>query len=345
MPPESVTVTVPAKVNLHLGVGPLRSDGYHDLVTVFQAVSLTDEVTVRRSDSGGPLQIRVAPAGPGLKVAQVPTDESNLAAQAAAAVLAQSGVGESGATTEGSGLRIEIRKGIPVAGGMAGGSADAAAALVATDALLGASLPREELEALAAGLGSDVNFALHGGTAIGTGRGEQITPVLARGTYHWAFTMMADGLSAGDVYRRTDEMRGAGPVPEPALPEALLAALVSGDPEAVGRHLHNDLQPAAVAMLPTLDLLLELGTDYGALGAIVSGSGPTCAFLARDAEHALDLAVSLSASGLCGAVRTGSGPVVGTRIVESSTGTPGPGAHGGAEDDDDDPGPPDLHAV
>lgn len=331
---DVVAVTVPAKVNLHLGVGPLRPDGFHHLVTVFQAVSLVDEVTVSRRAAGSGLTVSVTPAGTDLDISDVPADPTNLAAQAALAVADFAG-------QSADGLHVAIRKGIPVAGGMAGGSADAAAALVAVDALLQANAGREELENLAASLGSDVNFALHGGTAIGTGRGEQITPVLARGTYHWAFAFMLGGLSAGAVYRRTDELRGTAPVPEPAVPNALLAALATGDPAQVGPHLHNDLEAAVVAMRPELDLLLELGRDYGALGALVSGSGPTCAFLARDAEHALDLAVSLSASGVCSGVRTGRGPVAGARI---SDGIPGPDPAGPA-DGSDGPQPPDLHSV
>jgi 4-diphosphocytidyl-2-C-methyl-D-erythritol kinase len=211
-------------------------------------------------------------------------------------------------------VHLHISKAIPVAGGMAGGSADAAAALLACDALWGTRVAPEELHYLAAELGSDVPFALMGGTAIGRGRGESLTPVLTRGTLHWAFAVFEGGLSTPVVYARCDDMRGPD-VPSPQISDALLSALATGDAPAVGRALRNDLQPAAISLRPELADVLEVGEDYGALGQIVSGSGPTCAFLARDEDHALDIAVALTGTGLCRTVKRARGPVPGARVL------------------------------
>lgn len=303
---SSVTVRVPAKVNLQLSVGPRRDDGYHDLVTVFQAVSLYDELELRLGRAGSGVSLTVEGEGAG----DVPTDESNLAWRAVALVAERTGLDPD--------LRIHVRKGIPVAGGMAGGSADAAAALVACDALWHLGLHRAELEAMGAELGSDVPFSLHGGTAIGTGRGEQLTPALARGEFHWVFALAEGGLPTPAVYAECDRQREGEEVPPPRLSDALMAALRAADPVALGGALRNDLQPAAISLRPSLDLVLEVGDEYGALGGVVSGSGPTCAFLVADDEQALDLAVALSASGVCRTVRRASGPVPGARVVDAA---------------------------
>lgn len=302
MQSASVSVRVPAKVNLQLAVGPLRADGYHELVTVFAAVNLCDEVVVRASASDG---VSLTLSGEGAE--GLPTGVDNLAVRAALAVAARVGIDPA--------IEIHIHKSIPVAGGMAGGSADAAATLVACDALWKAGLRKEELSTLAADLGSDVPFALHGGIAIGTGRGEQLTPVLARGSFSWVFALADEGLSTPAVYAECDRLREGRKVKDPYVSDLLLQALVAGDPVLLGKALHNDLQPAAVSLRPSLGQLLEAGDDFGALGGIVSGSGPTCAFLARDEEHALDLAVALTATGLCRSVRRAQGPVPGARIT------------------------------
>ena len=199
---------------------------------------------------------------------------------------------------------------------MAGGSADAAATLIACDALWQLGTPREELDALAAQLGSDVNFALHGGTAIGTGRGEQLTPVLTTGHFDWVFALAEGGLSTPAVYAECDRLRGGAAVPAPQADPALLQALRAGDAPALGRAMYNDLQAAALSLRPRLAMTLETGLDHGALAGIVSGSGPTCAFLARDAGQALDIAVALTSSGTCRTVRRARGPVPGARLVE-----------------------------
>jgi 4-diphosphocytidyl-2-C-methyl-D-erythritol kinase len=299
----SVTVRAPAKINLDLAVGPLRADGFHDVATAYHAVSLYDEVIATDSDG---LVVSVS-AGTGVPVEDVPQDPSNLAAAAAMALARHVG-----RTPD---VALHITKGIPVAGGMAGGSADAAAALVACDALWGTALPRTDLVALAAGLGSDVPFALLGGTAMGTGRGEVLAPVLARGTFQWVADLADGGLSTPAVYAECDRLRGETAVPEPRVGDALMAALRAGDPDALGAALRNDLQEAACTLRPALRRTMETGREVGALGAIVSGSGPTVVFLARGPEHAIDIAVALSATGTCRAVKRAHGPVAGARVV------------------------------
>jgi 4-diphosphocytidyl-2C-methyl-D-erythritol kinase len=199
-------------------------------------------------------------------------------------------------TGEDARVAVSITKGIPVAGGCAGGSADAAAALVGADALWGTALSKEELTDLAAQLGSDVPFALHGGTALGTGRGEQLTEVLERGTYSWVLAVSEGGLSTPAVYAELDRQREAGQVAVETSPDAVLSALRQGDAVALGRALGNDLQPAALALRPTLRPVLEAARSLGALGAVVSGSGPTVAVLARDDAHAGALAAALTSS-------------------------------------------------
>jgi 4-diphosphocytidyl-2-C-methyl-D-erythritol kinase len=303
---------VPAKVNLQLAVGPVRPDGYHGVVTVYQAVSLYDEVTVRAAER---TKIRVT----GEDAASVPTGPTNLASKAVTALARATGQRARG----GSGVEIEIRKRIPVAAGLAGGSADAAATLVACNELWGTGLTQQQLCTVAARLGSDVPFALVGGTAVGRGRGEQLTAALVAGTYHWTLAFAAGGLSTPEVYATCDRLRAArsasgesGPgVPEPELSGPLMAALRSGDPAAVGPQLMNDLQPAAISLRPELRRALTAGREHGAVGVMVSGSGPTCLFLATDAVHARDLAVSLTGAGICRAVVLASGPVSGAAVI------------------------------
>ena len=299
----SVTVRAPAKVNLHLGVGPRRTDGFHDLATVFQAVSLYDELTVSEADV---LSIEIEGEG----ADNVPADASNLAARAAVALARYVG--------RDADVRISIRKGIPVAGGMAGGSADAAAALVACDALWNTALDPTVLHELASGLGSDVPFCLVGGIALGAGRGERLTTVLGRGTYHWVFALADGGLSTPSVYAELDRMRDETPALEPEVPQELLAALRTGDARRLAPLLSNDLQLPALHLKPALRRTLEAGRDAHALGAVVSGSGPTCAFLAGGEPEAVALVAALSGSGACRAVRRAHGPVPGARIVGST---------------------------
>ncbi len=304
-PTGSVTVRVPGKVNLFLGVGDRRPDGYHELTTVFHAVSLSDDVTVRTADV---LSLRVIGEG----AHEVPVDERNLAWKAA--VLMAEHVGRA------PDVDIIIEKSIPVAGGMAGGSADAAAVLVAINSLWELGVPRRDLHVMAAKLGSDVPFALHGGTALGTGRGEDLATVLARNTFHWVLAFGTGGLSTAAVYAEIDRLREAGAPPRLDDPEPLLAALSAGDPHALAPLLGNDLQPAALSLAPGLRRTLRAGGEAGALAGLVSGSGPTCAFLCSSAQSAVDVSAELAGAGVCRTVRVASGPVHGARVVPASAG-------------------------
>lgn len=291
---------VPGKVNLYLAVGDTRDDGYHELTTVFHAVSLFDEITVRTADV---LSLDVG--GEGADV--LPVDERNLAWQAAE-LLAE----HVGRTPE---VAITIEKAIPVAGGMAGGSADAAAVLVAMNALWETGVPRRDLHTLAARLGSDVPFALHGGTALGTGRGEELATVLARNTFHWVLAFGRRGMSTPAVFAEIDRLRAVGTPPRLDDPEPVLAALLAGDPTQLAPLLGNELQAAALSIDSELRRTLRAGVAAGALAGIVSGSGPTCAFLCASASAALDVGTELAGADVCRTVRVASGPVHGARVV------------------------------
>ncbi len=310
----SVTVRVPAKINLQLAVGPLRPDGYHGLVTVFHAIGLFDMVSVAAAEADS-----VAVTGEG--AGQVPADGDNLALRAVRALRAVV------AAKAGPGVAVTINKRIPVAAGLAGGSADAAAALVACNELWRAGLPVRELCEVAAGVGSDVAFAVLGGTAVGRGRGERLTPALMPAArYHWVLAFADGALSTPEVYGTLDRLRAAdggvsepSGVSEPGEPELsteLMTALRAGDVERLGRSLSNDLQAPAISLFPALRKTLEAGREFGALGALVSGSGPTCLFLARGPRHATDLAVALSGAGVCRTVTRASGPVPGATVIE-----------------------------
>lgn len=323
--PPPVTVRVPGKVNLHLSVGEPRSDGYHDLTTVFHAVSLFDEVTVAATDQPG-VEVYGEGANDDGPLA-VPADERNLAWSAVLALAKLAGREPD--------VRVVLRKQIPVAGGMAGGSADAAATLVGLSALWKLDLPRDQLGQLAAELGSDVTFALHGGTALGTGRGERLVPVLSRHSQHWVIALHHRGLSTPDTFRELDRLRGQSRPPRPARPpsatvppraggvEPVLEALASGDPRQLALLLANDLQAAAVSLEPTLRRTLRAGVEAGALAGIVSGSGPSCAFLCADQDAAIGVAAELAGVGVCRAVRVAHGPVPGARLVEDEAGPNG----------------------
>ncbi|MFD6951830.1 4-(cytidine 5'-diphospho)-2-C-methyl-D-erythritol kinase [Nocardiopsis sp. TSRI0078] len=333
---------VPAKVNLQLAVGPGREDGFHDLVNVFHAVSLFDEVTVteapprRQSPSGAGESAsegagRAAGAAPGAPsgepvlagltaggglgshLARVPLDDSNLAARAVALLAERTG--------RGFPVTVHLDKHIPVAGGMAGGSADAAAALLACDRMWGCGLSPETLSGYAADLGSDVPFALMGATAVGMGRGEILRPLAAPGRLRWVFALSPHGLSTAGVFAEYDRIRPDAP--EPRLDPALADALAGGDPAALGAALTNDLQEAALSLLPELERTLKAGSGAGALGALVSGSGPTCAFLvgggdedeAVVAEREAAVVAELEGSGLCEQVVSAYGDVPGATVL------------------------------
>jgi 4-diphosphocytidyl-2-C-methyl-D-erythritol kinase len=281
----TINVRVPAKINIYLGVGPLRPDGFHELTTIFQALELFDTVTARPAQT-----LSVTLAGP--ESTGLPADERNLAWQAAAALAEH--------WHRDPAVALHIDKAIPVAAGLAGGSADAAGALAACDALWQTATPASVLDGLAANLGSDVTFALHGGTALGTGRGEKLQPVAASGEFHWVLAAADGQLSTPAVYRELDQQRATGATRiAPADPAAVIEALSSGDVLALAAALGNDLQPAALALAPQLAATLAAGQESGALAGFVSGSGPSCVFLARDRTDAGRLSHALAVSGSC----------------------------------------------
>ncbi|GAA4352348.1 4-(cytidine 5'-diphospho)-2-C-methyl-D-erythritol kinase [Microbacterium rhizosphaerae] len=286
---DRVHVRAPGKINVFFEVGDLEEDGYHDVASAYQAVSAHEDVWAEASD-----RFTVSVSGT-VEVSGVPLDDRNLAVRAARMLAAETGYP--------GGVHLEIRKGVPVAGGMGGGSADAAAALVACDALWGTGLPSADLHALAARLGADVPFALLGGTAVGTGRGDELSPALARGRFDWVIVTSGEGLSTPDVYRELDrhrQLHAADIAPvrrRPTVDPGVLQALRAGDPTALAATMRNDLQVAALRMRPALGAILERGERMGALAGIVSGSGPTLAFLAENEESAIDLQVVLSAEG------------------------------------------------
>ena len=305
----AVAARAPAKVNVHLGVGRLRPDGYHELQTVYLAVSLFDTVTVRRAE-GLSLTVRGEGAGNDRGPSSVPLDRRNLVWQAAELLARHAGISAD--------ADLEIDKAIPAAAGLAGGSADAAAALVALDALWGTRATRGDLATLAAQLGSDVPFSLLGGVALGTHRGERLSPVLARRRWDWVLGIAGDGLSTPAVYAELDEMRAAGTLPdgaELASTEPVIAALRSGPTQALAAALSNDLQAPAIRLRPELRRALRATSDAGARAALVSGSGPTVAGLADDEDTAVRLAAELAGAGVFRTVRAVHGPVHGARLV------------------------------
>jgi 4-diphosphocytidyl-2-C-methyl-D-erythritol kinase len=300
-----VHARAPGKINVYLGVGAVMDDGYHDVATAYQAVSLYEDV---RAFPARDFSVRFT--GP-IDASRLPADGSNLAVRAAKLLAKQ--------TNHRGGVHLEIEKHVPIAGGMGGGSADAAATLLACDALWGTELSKDELHTLAARLGADVPFALLGGTAIGTGRGDQLSPALAQGTYHWVLVLPGGGLSTPEVYRELDRhrerhARDIYPVQDrPLVDTNVLQALRAGDPRMLAESLSNDLQAPAIHLNPALGDVLELGERAGALAGVVSGSGPTVAFLAADLDSALDLQIALSAAQLHALRATG--PVHGARVI------------------------------
>ena len=302
---RGVIARVPAKVNLQLAVGPLGNDGFHEVTTVFQAISLFDDVTVETAAENNGISIQVT----GQTSTGVPSDSSNLAVKAATLMIKNYDLP--------SDINIKLKKEIPVAGGMAGGSADAAGVIVGLDSLFELGLSRDEMEMVGSKIGADVPFSICGGVAIGTGRGDQITPALFKGSYNWVLALSGQGLATPSVYAECDRLREGLSISTPVVSEQLMQALRAGDAKALGKSLSNDLQPAACSLRPALRLVLDVGLDYGALGGIVSGSGPTVAFLVKDDEHAMDLTVALSSSGVISSVVRASGAVAGVRIIES----------------------------
>ncbi|MCB1274782.1 MAG: 4-(cytidine 5'-diphospho)-2-C-methyl-D-erythritol kinase [Leucobacter sp.] len=304
---RSVTVRAPGKVNLFFRVGARRPDGYHDVASLYQALGLYEEVTAEPA-RGVSLRFVGPVDGSGL-----PLDESNLCVRAARMLAEEAGVPAD--------VSLTVLKRVPIAGGMGGGSADAAATLLACDELWGTGLGRVGLRPLAARLGADVPFALEGGTAVGTGRGDELSQALAKGEFHWVLALSAGGLSTPEVYAELDRHRERHSADLPPVSEtvsvdaAALQAVRSGDREALADAMHNDLQAAALKMMPGLSAVLELGESHGALAGIVSGSGPTCAFLVPHALGAAELQAAFARSGITAIATTG--PAHGARVIET----------------------------
>lgn len=299
---DRVRVWAPGKINLVLRSGALDDSGYHPLATVFQAVSLGEDVT---ASAAAELTMRVT----GRDADRVPTGSSNLVLRAARLLQTETG------TTLGAHLRV--RKRIPVGGGMAGGSADAAATLIACNQLWSTGLSRAELTDLGVTLGADVPFALHGRTAVGLGRGDQLTPALVRGTYHWVLALQETGMSTPEVFSQLDATTDLPRAPH--LDDELLRALGSGEPDQLAPLLENDLQSAALELRPELEDVLLAAQRGGALAAVVSGSGPTVASLCLDELHAHSVAAVIDAAEVSSEVLVVSGPAPGARALEAMT--------------------------
>lgn len=332
---RAVSVSAPGKVNLFLALGAARPDGYHPLNTIFAQIGLSETVTVSplkslattapqpastapvSSASSAPAlaapaaQSDSAPAaqtgGPRIELAltrpdsNVPLDHTNLAYRAAQAV-AQQAAQRGLATPD---VRILLGKAVPVAGGMAGGSADAAATLKACNEFWQVGLSLEELAHLGAQLGADVPFGLYGGVALGTGRGDLIEPLKAApGPYYWTFALQDEGLSTAAVFKHFDATVQAPPMADMP-PGQLLAALEAGDVAEVSRHIRNDLQATAIDLRPELGQLIDLAKKAGALAAMVSGSGPTVAALSASRAVAERVALCWSLTPFCDQVVTG----------------------------------------
>ncbi|KZX20711.1 4-(cytidine 5'-diphospho)-2-C-methyl-D-erythritol kinase [Rathayibacter tanaceti] len=302
-----VHARAPGKINVFLKVGAVRDDGYHELATAFQSLSLYEDVFASEASD-----FSVSFSG-SIDTSALAVDGSNLAIKAARALARATGYR--------GGVRLEIEKNVPIAGGMGGGSADAAATLLACDALWGTACTREQLLGIAASLGADVPFSFTGGTAVGVGRGDELSPALAKGRFEWVIVLSEEGLSTPEVYSELDRHRERHlhdfrPIAAtPTIDPNVLQALRAGDAAMLADAMHNDLQAPALHLQPGLARILELGEGRGALGGLVSGSGPTVAFLAADADAALDLQLELSSARLR-AVRV-AGPVHGARLLST----------------------------
>lgn len=307
MPNQVAIADAPGKVNLFFKVGPLGEDGFHNVASLYLAVDLRETVTAQISTE---YSVKVTGSLGDFQLLAVPTDESNLVVKVAMQVKAEAG------SPEAVKLALGIDKHVPVAGGMGGGSADAAAALVAVNELLGANLSPERLQELAAGLGSDVPFALAGGAAVGVGRGDQLTEVEGVAPIYLVLILDEQGLSTPAVYRRLDDLRAerAEQVDEPSLPPELLGVLHKSNPFELAELMHNDLEEAALSLRPDLRIKITTALQHGALRAMVSGSGPTVLALASSEAAAIQIARTMKELGY-NAIAT-QGPAIATRLVD-----------------------------
>jgi 4-diphosphocytidyl-2-C-methyl-D-erythritol kinase len=287
-----VVASSPAKVNIYFAVGSFLKDGFHKVASCYQALSLREKVLVESSvhfsiDFAGDYKLQ--------SEASVPKDKSNLVYKAGDELIAL------GAKSGAEKVSFLINKSVPIAGGMAGGSADAAASLVALNELNQSGL-EDRFQEAASKLGADVPFSLIGGTAIGLGRGQVLSKIKVETVLHWVMSPSSFGLSTPQVYRKLDVMRinegvDVAHLEEPAVPEDLIVALQSGDVKSIANLMHNDLEVAAIAIRPELANILDAGRKAGSLRSMVSGSGPTIAHLAKDRVHAEQIANRLHNAG------------------------------------------------
>ncbi|MBG6083960.1 4-(cytidine 5'-diphospho)-2-C-methyl-D-erythritol kinase [Zhihengliuella flava] len=304
---RTVTARAPGKINVYFRVGPPREDGYHCVASLYLAVSLYEEVAATPREDDG-VTVRLTDESTAVREPEdFPLGPENLVVRAARLLAERTGVG--------TGVDLAVTKHVPIAGGMGGGSADAAATLVACNALWGTGLTRDQLGQLGRELGADVPFALAGGAAVGLGVGDELSPVLVRQPTHWVVLPASYGLSTPKVFSALDALRSGQDVPTPSeVDPEVLKALIAADPQALAPLLHNDLAAASVSLAPELGEALTEAVSDGALAAIVSGSGPTAALLAEDAAHARQLVVQLGDEpGL--AAHAVQGPVHGAELI------------------------------
>ncbi|MFM7014162.1 MAG: 4-(cytidine 5'-diphospho)-2-C-methyl-D-erythritol kinase [Actinomycetota bacterium] len=273
--------SAPAKVNLFFAVGAFLKDGYHEVASLYQALALREQLSMELSGRN-----HVEFCGPYQSLAEesVPRDDSNLV------FLAQKALSEFSVELANSKFDFLIKKSVPIAGGMAGGSADAAAALTLIDGRYGLELG-SKLEEIGSSFGADVPFSIRGGTAQGLGRGEVLSPIETSGTLHFVVTPNPVGLATPLVYKQLDLMRieegiDVSALAPPTLSRSLLKAVADANPEALAPLMANDLERAALRLRPELRSVLEAGEEAGALRSMISGSGPSIVHLARNRTDA-----------------------------------------------------------
>ncbi len=284
---RSYSLLAPAKINLYLEILGDRPDGYHELVMILQSIDLADKIDLRAI---GTDTIRVRCEHP-----QVPTDNSNLAYRAAQLMAQQF----PDSFAQYGGVEITIQKRIPVAAGLAGGSTDAAAVVVGIDLLWQLGLTQSELQELAAQLGSDVPFCVAGGTAIATGRGEQLSPLPSLDSLYvvlgkhrslsvstpWAYQTYRQQFGSSYVKDRQSLETRAQAVHS----GAIVKAIIHEDGVQIGQRLRNDLERIVLPEYPEVSQLRQAFQDSGALGAMMSGSGPTVFGLCQSYNQAQQL--------------------------------------------------------
>ncbi len=275
VPKEPVRLRTHAKVNLFLRVLGRREDRYHELETILHGISLADEIDVTATDSKDvEIDMELGPALAG----DMPEREDNLMWHAARALIAKGAVNR--------GVRVRLIKHIPIGAGLGGGSGNAAGALVALNELWAAGLDYDDLVAMAASVGSDVPYCIDGGTSLATARGESLTPLPSPAEMWFVLGVSRVPLHTREVYEAWDDLGQRGD----SSAAAMTMALGAGDVAEVASLLHNDLEPAAFVLRPELQAKRAALVEAGALGASLSGSGPTVFGVARNEAHAAEVA-------------------------------------------------------